>query len=111
MGYPPVNKDYLEWIDVLESVVEAHDSYTMVELGAGFGRWVVRAAFAVNQYRPGMRCRLVAVEAEPLTNRWIDLHFEENGVDPGAHRLIHAASSDKSGRSCFHWRTARRSLG
>jgi FkbM family methyltransferase len=102
MGYPPVNEDYLEWIDLLESVVEAHDSYTMVELGAGFGRWVVRAAFAVNQYRPGMRCRLVAVEAEPLTYRWMHLHFEENGVDPGAHRLIHAASSDKSGHSLFY---------
>jgi FkbM family methyltransferase len=102
MGYPPVNEDYLEWIDLLESVVEARDLYTMVELGAGFGRWVVRAAFAVKQYNNRLPCRLVAVEAEPVTFRWMALHFEDNGVDASDHRLIHAASSDKSGEAPFY---------
>jgi FkbM family methyltransferase len=102
MGYPPVNEDYLEWIDLLESVVEARGSYTMVELGAGFGRWVVRAAFAVKQIHAQMPCRLVAVEAEPVTFRWMKQHFEENGVDAGGHRLIHAASSDQPGETLFY---------
>ena len=102
MGYPPVNEDYLEWVDLLESVVEARDSYTMVELGAGFGRWVVRAAFAVEQVHAQIQYRLVAVEAEPLTYRWMQMHFEENGVDATRHRLIHAASSDQPGHALFY---------
>src|SRR5580704_12995192 len=50
MAYPGVSEEYLEWIDLLESVVAARDSYTMIDLGAGFGRWSVRAAFALKQY-------------------------------------------------------------
>jgi len=101
-GYPPANEDYLEWIDLLESVVEARDSYTMVELGAGFGRWVVRAAFAVKQHHASMPCRLIAVEAEPLMYQWMRMHFEDNSVDPTRHRLIHAASSGECGHALFY---------
>jgi FkbM family methyltransferase len=100
-SYPPVNEDYLEWIDLLESVVQARGSYTMVELGAGYGRWVVRAAFAVRQYN-NLPCRLIAVEAEPLTFRWMDLHFRDNGLDPRDHCLIHAAGSDRTGHALFY---------
>ena len=37
--YPPLDEEYFEWIDLLESVVAAEGSYTMIELGAGYGRW------------------------------------------------------------------------
>ena len=49
MACPPVDEEYFEWIDILESVARARDSYTMMELGAGYGRWAVRAAAAVRQ--------------------------------------------------------------
>lgn len=101
-SYPPVNEDYLEWIDLLESVVAARGSYTMVELGAGFGRWVVRAAFALKQFNGQLPYRLVAVEAEPVTFKWMGQHFQDNGVDAGKHRLLHAASSDVSGDALFY---------
>ena len=39
---PTIDNEYFEWIDLLESVVAARGSYTMMELGAGFGRWAVR---------------------------------------------------------------------
>jgi len=34
--YPPFDEEYFEWIDLLESVVQAQGTYTIVELGAGF---------------------------------------------------------------------------
>jgi len=44
---PRPNEEYIEWIDVLEAVSNARDRFTMVELGAGWGRWLVNAAAAL----------------------------------------------------------------
>jgi FkbM family methyltransferase len=86
-----IDEEYFEWIDLLESVVEAKGSYTMLDLGAGYGRWAVRAALAVQQYHQSLPFRLIAVEAEPLAFQWIALHFNDNGIAPSEHCLIHAA--------------------
>jgi hypothetical protein len=42
---PGFNEEYFEWIDIFESVKNAKNEFVMFELGAGFGRWIVRAAF------------------------------------------------------------------
>jgi FkbM family methyltransferase len=89
-GYPVVDERYFEWIALLESVAEARDSYTMIELGAGFGRWSVRAATAVQRLAP-MPVHLIAVEADPVHFGWIAGHFADNGIDPARHTLIRAA--------------------
>ncbi|HTS49558.1 MAG TPA: FkbM family methyltransferase [Bryobacteraceae bacterium] len=101
-SYPGINEEYLEWIDLLESVVEARGSYTMIDLGAGFGRWGVRAAFALKQYNDQLPYRLIEVEAEPLVFKWMRLHFEDNGIDPSRHCLVHAATSDRLGDILFY---------
>jgi FkbM family methyltransferase len=96
--YPKFEEDYFEWIDLLESVVEARGSYAVIELGAGLGRWSVRAVSALRQYNRTLPYRLIAVEAEPVHFEWMRLHFTDNGIDPNKHSLIHAAVSDASGR-------------
>jgi FkbM family methyltransferase len=99
---PTIDNEYFEWIDLLESVVAARGSYTMMELGAGFGRWAVRAAYAVEQYHPRLPYRLIAAEAEPLKFGWMRLHFGDNGIDPDRHSLMHAAVSDAPGTVPFY---------
>jgi FkbM family methyltransferase len=96
--YPPFDEEYFEWIDLLESVVAARDSYNMVELGAGYGRWALRAAQAVRQYS-SIPFHLTAVEADPVHFDWISMHFEDNGVDPSQHTLLHAAVGGASGNA------------
>jgi FkbM family methyltransferase len=99
--YPAFDEEYFEWVDLLESVANARDSYTMIELGAGFGRWAVRAGLAAQQY--GLApVRLVAVEAEPVHFEWLRQHFADNGLDPDLHKLIHAAVSDVNGKTAFY---------
>ncbi len=93
---PPYDEEYFEWIDILESVVEARGTYTMMELGAGYGRWSARAALAARQWG-SLELHLVAVEAEPVHFEWLQTHLRENGVDPGAHTLLQAAVSDMTG--------------
>lgn len=91
-GYPAIDAKYFEWIALLESVVESRDSYSMIELGAGFGIWSVRAALAMAQ-SAAIPVHLTVVEADPVHFEWIKLHFEENGIDFRRHRLIRAAVS------------------
>lgn len=102
VGPPEFDEEYFEWIDLLESVVAARGSYTMLDLGAGFGRWSVRAAFAVCQFHGTLPCRLIAVEAEPTVFEWMKLHYLDNGLDPTRHTLIHAAVTQAPGDVFFY---------
>ena len=105
--YPAFNEEYFEWIDLLESVVAARKSYIMTELGAGLGRWAVRAACALQHHNQKLPFRLIAVEAEPTHFEWMKLHFSDNGIDPNQHSLVHAAVSDKPGEVSFYVGTNR----
>ena len=89
VSYPQLDEEYFEWIDLLESVVAASGSYTMIELGAGYGRWALRAAFAAQRYNPDLRCHIIAVEAEPTVYGWLKEHFAHNGLKPRWHTLLH----------------------
>jgi FkbM family methyltransferase len=97
---PGTDPEYWEWIDVLESVDQAEGSYMMMELGAGFGRWSVRAALAA-RYRGLAPIRVIAVEAEPTHFEWLHLHLSDNGFAGLSYELIQAAVSDSAGRVGF----------
>jgi FkbM family methyltransferase len=86
----------------MESVVAAKGTYTMIELGAGFGRWALRAAFAARQYNPKLRCHVIAVEAEPTVYGWLKEHFAHNGLKPRWHTLLHAAVTSQPGKVQFY---------
>jgi FkbM family methyltransferase len=93
--YPQPAEEYFEWVDLLESVSGARNQFTMVELGAGFGRWLVKGAFAVRRCHGDLPIRLVGVEAEPTRVQWLKQHFEDNGIDPTQHELIEAAVDEQ----------------
>jgi FkbM family methyltransferase len=98
---PEGSEDLLEWISVLESVVESQGPFTMVELGAGWGRWLVNAAVALRRLDPARDLLLVGVEAEPTHFRWLVQHLRDNGLDPDRHRLVRAAVAASNGRVRF----------
>jgi FkbM family methyltransferase len=100
LGHPCIDEEYFEWIDILESVVLADDPYTIAELGAGYGRWAVRAALAARQQGKPLG-RFIAVEPEPVHFRWLETHFADNGLDPRTHRLERAAVGDQPGETMF----------
>ena len=87
------HEDYFEWIDLLESIIAAKGQYTMMELGAGYGRWAVRAAAALRQLG-GLPFQLVAVEGEPRHYRWLQQHMSDNQIHPPACTLIRGVVSD-----------------
>ncbi len=68
----------------------------MVELGAGYGKWLVRGAFVADHFG-NSPCKLVGVEAEPTHFQWMQQHFTDNGLDPNGNELIQAAVADRDG--------------
>jgi FkbM family methyltransferase len=100
-GVPQVNEEYFEWIDVLESVSTAVSGFCMVELGAGYGRWLVRAAVALRLLKPATTPFLIGVEAEPTHFGWMVAHFRDNDLDPDDHCLVEAAVDRSEGDALF----------
>jgi FkbM family methyltransferase len=95
-----------DWQALLDAVAEASGRLTMLELGAGYGRWTVYAAAVIRRYRPELKYRLVAVEAEPTHFRWLKQHTRANGLRrwsrAGSCRLVEAAVSRAGGRDSFY---------
>lgn len=98
---PPVNEEYFEWIDALMSVYDAGDTYTAVELGAGYGRWGVRCGLAART-KMKRAVRIFFAEAEPRHVIWLRDHTELNGFRETEVTLYEAAVSNKSGVTMFY---------
>jgi FkbM family methyltransferase len=98
---PVPNEDYFEWIAVLEAVAETRGSFTMVELGAGWGKWIVNAVAALRQYS-ALPYDIVAVEAEPTHFEWMKQHLNDNDIDSSRATLIEAAVAPTDGEVWFH---------
>ena len=98
---PSAFEEYNEWVDVLEAVDAAGETFTMIELGAGWGRWIVLAAVAARSIGKQVGT-LTAVEAEPDHYLWTRQQFLDNGLDPDDHVLIRAAAAGEEGACTFY---------
>jgi len=95
---PVVNEHYLDWIALLQSVVfssSSGDVFRMMELGAGWGPWLVRGALAAKQLGMG-KMELVGIEADQQHFDWMKEHFGDNGLNPYEYDLVHGAVSSVS---------------
>jgi FkbM family methyltransferase len=97
---PDVTEEYFEFLDVFESVIDAQDRFTMMEWGAGFGRWTgigVAAARLCGIHDLSVVC----VEAHPLHIRHIEETFERLRLEQKKTAIYPWALSGKSGTDIF----------
>jgi FkbM family methyltransferase len=98
---PPIhNEEYFEWVDLLEAVFAAGTTFRMIELGAGWGRWLANG-IAVARHA-GIDYDVIGVEAEPKHFKWMKSHLAANGVDLSKATLIPAAVAATDGEVWFH---------
>lgn len=83
----------------LRSIEAARGLLTVVELGAGWGPWIVLGA--VLGRRRGLSVRLVAAEGAHEHVEFMREHMCNNGIEPGDHRLIHAIVGAQDGVAHF----------
>ncbi len=74
--------DFIEYLGTALAVDTASkESLTAIELGAGIGTWIVKAALLAR--RAGIRkITVVGVEADRQHFKWMKQHFSENGLKP-----------------------------
>jgi FkbM family methyltransferase len=102
MGYPVPSCWHaiaLEYIAALRAVLEATESFCVVELGAGWGPWIVTSGAAAKQIGIGS-LRLVAVEADSAHCGMIRSHVQENGLS-NVTEIVRAAVTGKDGTARF----------
>jgi FkbM family methyltransferase len=96
----PVPGDFhaetIEWIGLLKAVRSASEKYVAMELGAGFGPWIIAGAVAA-RHRGIADIRLCAVEGDSHHFQFLRQHFSDNGFDPEKHDLIEAVVGVKNG--------------
>lgn len=90
-AYPVFDEEYFEWIDILETIELSDERYTFVELGAGYGRWAVRAGLLAKS-KGITNVHLCGVEAEPQHQIWLADAFALNGFDDQSSVIPHAIS-------------------
>lgn len=102
-SYREPDEEMFEWVDVLESIHDAKGSFTFVELGAGYGRWSIRAFNAARRFGiPASNISLVTVEAEAVHSNWLLRNFEMNHIPHSSHMHFECAVSDWSGDGQFY---------
>ncbi len=91
--------DIAEWAAALYSVAQAHDRYRIVELGCGWGCWIVNMGVAARGL--GLAVDLAGVEGDRnhLANARATLAL--NGFDPKDYRLWHGVAGPKPGQALF----------
>jgi FkbM family methyltransferase len=88
----------IEYVGLLKSVMTAKDRYVVLELGAGWGPWLISGGAAAR--RRGIKdIRLHGIEGDPEHFDSMVTHFRDNGFDPAAHRLDNAAIGVRAGRA------------
>lgn len=104
-GYPSGQKqglsfDLAEWEATLRSVVEAKDRIVIIELGAGWGPWLVTGAIAAQQ-RGIEDVQLAGVEGSEGHFGYLLQHLTDNGIDPARHFLFHGIIGTQDGFAYF----------
>ncbi|NPD68336.1 hypothetical protein HN018_08990 [Lichenicola cladoniae] len=89
-----------EWEGTLRSVLEAGSRFVAVELGAGWGPWLVAGARAA-QRRGIQDIRLAGVEGASSHYDFMLQHFRDNGLDPASHLLFNAVAGVHDGIARF----------
>src|SRR5438270_860236 len=89
-----------EWLGLLSAVEEASDTMVAVELGAGWGPWLVAAHVAARQ-RGIHDIHLIGVEACKEHADWMRQHFIDNDIEPDRHNLIYGAIGPEDGTAWF----------
>ncbi len=89
---PEFDEEYFEWVTLLDSVLSCKsERYCMVELGAGWGRWLLSAAHAAAlRGKPGL---YVAVEGEPTHYGFLRQAFRINRLAGQKYRAVQAVVS------------------
>lgn len=99
--FPAPDEEIYEWIDLFEAVLDAKQTFTMLELGAGWGRWGVRGYLAARS-RGILDVKIGLVEGEPRHLEYLRRHLRDNGVPADCADVYEGVVSEDPGETFFY---------
>lgn len=100
---PPIPANFhaemVEWAAALRAVDLAKGSFTMIELGAGWGYWMVNTAVAAK--RRGLNVKVIGVEGDPGHIRYLKEHCAANGLSEDEFHVHPAVAGARYGTALF----------
>jgi len=96
------SEDYFEWIDLLTAIERSRTQFTMIEVGAGYGRWISNAAATLKRRKKVelLRPKLVALEANKARFDSMVRNCEQNEI-PGSELTLLRAACTPDGSPVF----------
>ncbi len=76
--YPGPSEWTIDWVASLLAARLAGERFGVIELGAGYGHWMVAALMAFKQLNPERPASGLALEAEPTHYHWLERHVATN---------------------------------
>lgn len=87
-GLPPLSDHTFEWHDLIAAIECSTGQFNMLELGAGWAKWIVDATKMTRQLNK--TARVVGVEAQPIHCKMARRHIATNKAAPEASVLCGA---------------------
>ena len=104
IGYPIPDGCFhatpVEWAGAMRAARDAKKELVAVELGAGWGPWLVTLARAA-RIKGIHKVNLVGVEGSKAHFDFMLSHFADNGLDPRQHTLLHGVVGTTDGEAEF----------
>lgn len=86
------SEDYFEWIDLLTAIDRANGQFTMIEIGAGYGRWIANAAAALKRHKSKrLQQKLIGIESDQARFDLMVQNCANNQIRESDRELIRAA--------------------
>jgi FkbM family methyltransferase len=97
------SEDYFEWIDLLTAIDRSDAQFTMIEIGAGYGRWIANAAAALKRHKTKrVRQRLIGIESDQARFDMMVQNCENNEIPQSDLQLIRAACTPDGNDPLMH---------
>jgi len=97
------SEDYFEWIDLLTAIDRSGEQFTMIEIGAGYGRWIANAAAALKHHKTKrLRQKLIGVESDQTRFDMMARNCESNEIPQSDIQLIRAACTPDGSALFMH---------
>lgn len=80
-NYPPLSEWTADWVASLLAAKTANERFTVVELGAGYGQWMVTGILAFKALNPEGAALGIAVEADATHYDWLQENVTSNLSD------------------------------
>ena len=91
--------DMAEWAAALRPVEAATDTFTMIELGCGWGCWMVNTGVVAK--RRGLKIELIGVEGDPLHVDLCHRTMASNDIEAVEYHVVRGVAAGSSGIALF----------